>query len=168
MSNTFLMTIVVLVLALFAYELLARRRKKHSKEADAAVEEFLKEQLPTEDVSQLKRILIAENELLADHEWLIAYREDWMFWMPIVMGPFGKTIRLNGEEVDCVSHSVISDLKVSPERYQFKIEKGLTTKRMRIPKKGFFGEDQTPEVEDFIAYLQELEKVVAENKRHNG
>ena len=48
MSNTFLMTIVVLVLALFAYEMLARRRKRNSKEAEAAVEELLKEQLPTE------------------------------------------------------------------------------------------------------------------------
>lgn len=162
MNNTFFITIAALVVAFFLYEMVRNRTKKRSAESVAVIEAFLEEQLPDEKVSDLKWVMIADNELLADHEWLIAYREDWMFWIPVVIAPFGKSLRLNGEEYDRIAHSSITDLTVSPERYQFKIERGFTTKRMRMPKKGFFGEDQSAEVEDFIRYLQQLEKVVAE------
>ncbi len=164
MNNTFFITIAVLVGALFLYELVKNRKKKRTAESVQVVEAFLQDYLPDEKVSDLKWLMIADNELLADHEWLVAYRDDWMFWLPVVIAPFGKSLRLNGEEYDRIAHSSISDLTVSPERYQFKIERGLTTKRMRVPKKGFFGEDQSPEVEDFIRYLQQLEKVVAAAK----
>ena len=172
-TRLFLIPIAIFVIAIVIMISL-NIRSKHLKPETVMQEirRFVGEQLPQLQNTAYKTISCFWN---SEHQMLIVYHDSGLYFIPVILNIATMKLKRyedNGgaslkkqviheisagnatEEIDFVPLGAIVGVEVNEKKKEVKIALKSKTITCKCLKKGFFGIDQTREIEEFIGFIK--------------